>query len=508
MRNVAEWLEFGEKRWGQKIALNTQDLSLSYAELNQRAKAFAKSCIQLGLKPGKRVVIWTSNRWETVIAIFGTFLAGGVAVCLHPRTPLSKIKVIIQETSPLIVVTEKYMPHLCEGSIRANVFLQEQFEINQSQNRLIVPFHFNEWLDSKTDLNYFTSTNAFILYTSGSTGHPKGIVSTHDNIFFSTAAINDFLQNTPEDKILSFLPLSFDYGLYQLFITFMTGGTLYLREADYFTIEFSQLLVSEKITALPGMRSIFKALLQMKKDSFPGLRYITNTGESLSPDMIDHLQKKFSDSSIFLMYGLTECKRVSILPADKLNNKLNSVGLPLKGTNVEIRDESGKLCRVGETGEIWVNGPHICQGYWNNEEATNKVFIDIGKERWLKTGDLAYQDAEGFLYYVGRKDAQFKSKGYRIDPNEIEELIRNKFTFVKDVCVVGIHDKRYGSIPVMLVVPAKHVEKSEIQMEQLIKELCKQALEPWKWPKTIIFRSELPITINGKTDLQYIRKSF
>ena len=269
---------------------------------------------------------------------------------------------------------------------------------------------------------------AALIYTSGSTGKPKGVTLTHQNMTFAAASLAEYLEMQHDEVVLLCLPLSFDYGLYQLLLTVLVGGTLVLEKGFAFPGRVVGLLESEGVTGLPGVPTLFGVLLGLRglgDRELPALRYLSNTGAALSVTTIAGLRETFPAARIYSMYGLTECKRVSYLPPHLIDVKPASVGVAIPGTEVWVEDGDGNECAPGEIGELIVRGPHVMQGYWNDPEATAKR-LRPGRWHWereLMTGDLFKRDAEGHLYFVGRKDDMIKSRGEKVAPREVEEVL-------------------------------------------------------------------------------------
>ena len=290
---------------------------------------------------------------------------------------------------------------------------------------------------------------AALIYTSGSTGKPKGVTLTHQNMTFAAASLAEYLEMQQDEVVLLCLPLSFDYGLYQLLLTVLVGGTLVLEKGFAFPGKVVQLLESEGVTGLPGVPTLFGVLLGLRgleARELPALRYLSNTGAALSVTTIAGLRETFPKARIYSMYGLTECKRVSYLPPHLIDVKPASVGIAIPGTEVWVEDAEGNECAPGEVGELMVRGPHVMQGYWNDLEATAKR-LRPGRwpwERELMTGDLFKRDAEGHLYFVGRKDDMIKSRGEKVAPREVEEVLY-AVPGVRDAAVIGVPDKLLGS---------------------------------------------------------------
>ncbi|MEC2074254.1 class I adenylate-forming enzyme family protein [Alkalihalophilus marmarensis] len=500
MPSILNYIENNARNYPGSIAINTKETSKTYLELWRDTNSFAYSYLRNGLKLNDRVCIFTNNSYEAVIAALGTMRAGGVFVFISPNTPLNKLEEILEDCDSSVLIS----------NIPVAIKKEILFKISLNHSKKEPGWSdFEEWINEKwegalssSEVNHIGT----IIYTSGSTGHPKGIISTNENILFSTIAINKYLNHTSNDKILSYLPLSFDYGLYQVFLTLSAGATLYLRDSKLFVTEISNLISSESITGLPGLRSLFGYFSHEKfkrEKKFSSVRYITNTGDALPYKMINDLMETFPNSEIYSMYGLTECKRVSYLPPTKIREKPESVGIPLEGTSIYLLNDDGRECIPFEQGELYVSGPNVCEGYWNNKSETQKTFIHRNGDKVLKTGDICYLDNDGYLYFVNRKDSMFKSKGYRIEPKEIENFILKEFHELIEAVVVGIPDRLEGKKICLLGIS----KNSNEVLEYKIKDHCK-SMEPWKVPSKILIRESLPLTNTGKLDRKAIVNLF
>jgi acyl-CoA synthetase (AMP-forming)/AMP-acid ligase II len=339
---------------------------------------------------------------------------------------------------------------------------------------------------------------AMLIYTSGSTGFPKGVMMTHRNIVHAATSITTYLRNTPDDIILSVLPVSFDYGLYQVLMTVKLGMTLILEKGFAYPQVVLKKLVEERVTGLPLVPTIAAILLQLqnlKPGMFPHLRYITNTAAALPPAHIQRLQELFPHTLIFSMYGLTECKRCTYLEPEQLAQHPSSVGKAIPNSEAWVVNEQGQPCKPGEVGELVIRGGHVMQGYWENQEATDRV-LRPGRYPWervLYTGDLFRADQEGFLYFVGRKDDIIKTRGEKVAPKEVENVLY-MLEGIREAAVIGVPDMVLGmAIKAVVVVP----EGSSLDAQQIIRH-CAAHLEDFMVPKMVEFRSELPKTTTGK----------
>jgi len=339
---------------------------------------------------------------------------------------------------------------------------------------------------------------ACLIYTSGITGEPKGVMCDHSNVVFASGSIIEYLQNVPDDIVLNVLPLAFDYGLYQLLMTFRFGGTLVLENSFAFPATILKLIEQERVTGLPGVPTIFAMLLQMDLSPYDlsSLRYITNTAAALPPSHILELRRKFPKVTIFSMYGLTETNRTLYLPPEWLARKPGSVGIAIPGTEVWLEDESGRRLGPGEVGELVVRGRHVMRGYWESPEATAARYRPgpVAGERLCYTGDLFSMDEDGCMYFVGRKDDIIKSRGEKVAPKEIEILL-HALPGVVEAAVVGVPDPVLGQAIKAVVV------RSDPKLTAMdVLAHCRANLEDFMVPKTVEFRDILPRSPAGKVN--------
>ena len=360
---------------------------------------------------------------------------------------------------------------------------------------------FPEWLASvppdRPTIPCIDLDLACLIYTSGSTGDPKGVMSTHANVAFAASSIIQYLENVPDDIVINVLPLSFDYGLYQLLMTFKFGGTLVLERSFAYPAAALKRIEEERVTGLPGVPTLFALLLQMDLSRFDlsSLRYLTNTAAALPVEHIQRLRDAFPWARLYSMYGLTECKRTLYLPPEELNRRPGSVGIAIPGTEVWVEDEDGRRLGPGEVGELVVRGSHVMQGYWQDPTATAEHYRPgrYPAERLLYTGDLFKMDEDGFLYFVARKDDIIKSRGEKVAPKEVESVLY-RLPGVVEAAVIGVPDPLLGQAVKAFVVCAPDADLTERD----VLRHCTQHLEDFAVPKQVEFRSELPKTESGK----------
>jgi acyl-CoA synthetase (AMP-forming)/AMP-acid ligase II len=338
---------------------------------------------------------------------------------------------------------------------------------------------------------------AALIYTSGSTGRPKGVMVTHLNVVSAATSITTYLENMANDIILNVLPLSFDYGLYQLLMAFKIGGTLVLEQSFTYPRAVLETIARERVTGLPIVPTICSILLQMdlKSYSFPDLRYITNTAAALPVEHIRKLREAFPQVKIYSMYGLTECKRVSYLPPDQLDIRPGSVGRGMPNEEVYVVGEDGNRVGPGVVGELVVRGANVMKGYWELPEETDKVLRPgpFPNEQVLYTGDLFRTDDEGYLYMVGRKDDIIKTRGEKVSPREVEDVLYSH-PKIAEAAVVGVPDSVLGNAICAFVSLKPGATLTELD----VRGFCVDRLEDFMVPKIVQFRDSLPKSANGK----------
>ena len=354
---VQNFLEKSAERLPFKTALICGSQSYTYAELNQNANRLANGMSKLGVSRGDRVIIFAPNSVETVLGIFATLKAGGTFVVCNHTTKKEKLLYILNNCQATGILTTKRNENLIKDlrsqvpSLKFTLIAGPKKDETETYEGIAPILNFQTILESSSD-NKPPVVNidldlAGLIYTSGSTGDPKGVMCDHSNIDFATSSIITYLENIEDDIVLNVLPLSFDYGLYQLLMVFKFGGTLVLEQSFTYPAAILKRLEQEKVTGFPGVPTIFAILVQMDLTQYDlsSLRYLTNTAAALPPSHIQQLRDKFSWATLFSMYGLTETKRTLYLPPEQLEIRPGSVGIAIPGTEVWIEDEIGQSLR-------------------------------------------------------------------------------------------------------------------------------------------------------------------
>ena len=330
---------------------------------------------------------------------------------------------------------------------------------------------------------------------------------THLNMVSAATSITTYLQNTPEDIILSVLPMAFDYGLYQVLMGFKIGGTIVLERSFAYPHAVMIRLVDQGVTGFPLVPTILAMLLQMdlSKYDLSRLRYVTNTAAAMPTDHVGRLRTLVPHVSIYSMYGLTECKRVSYLPPDQIDVRPSSVGRGMPNEEVYLVDDEGRRVGPGTVGELVVRGSNVMKGYWELPEETEQKLKPgpLPGEKVLFTGDLFRTDEEGYLYFVGRKDDIIKSRGEKVSPKEVKNVLCGH-PDVTEAAVVGTPDELLGQA-VRAVVSLR--EGSSFSERDMLR-YCAERLEDFMVPKTVDYRESLPKTANGKIDKLALKREF
>jgi long-chain acyl-CoA synthetase len=508
---VQDFLQAAAAQTPDKTALICDGQRLTYAQVEEQANQVANGLMAAGVQRGERVAIWLPNSVEAVIGIFGILKAGATFLVINATTKRDKLAYILENCSASALFAPireaGVVRHLLQSvpSLRCAIVCGQASAEPVAEPRVIPYAKLLETNPaSRPQCGAIDLDLACLIYTSGSTGDPKGVMSTHANVAFSAASIIEYLGNVPEDIVINVLPLSFDYGLYQLLMTFKFGGTLVLERSFAYPAALLQRIKAERVTGLPGVPTLFAILLEMDLTQFDlsSLRYVTNTAAALPVAHIEQLRQAFPMARLFSMYGLTECKRALYLPPEELDRRPGSVGIPIPGTEAWVQDDNGNRLPFGQVGELVVRGSHVMQGYWNDPEGTARCYRQgrYPAERMLYTGDLFRTDDEGFLYFIARKDDIIKSRGEKVSPKEVEGILY-QLQGVAEAVVIGVPDALLGEAVKAIIVPKAGVELTERE----VIHHSRTCLDDFCVPKHVEFRTSLPKTPSGKIDRKALR---
>ncbi|MEN9892008.1 MAG: hypothetical protein RLY78_2303 [Pseudomonadota bacterium] len=497
----------------------------SYARLQQAVQAFANGLLGLGLPRTGRVGIWLDKRFETVVASFGAPAAGGVMVPMNPLLKPEQVLYIARDCNVQVLVTSPerlplLLPLLADAPDLRHIVLTEVAGAAASG-----PLERPEGLPASVGLHRWSpllaaapaaphrvidSDLTAILYTSGSTGRPKGVVLSHRNMVAGAKSVASYLENGPGDTLLAALPLSFDAGFSQLTTAFHAGARVvllnYLLPRDVL-----KAMVKEKVTGLTAVPPLYIQLTQMDwpAEIDAHLRYFANTGGRMPRDTLDKLRARAPSARPFLMYGLTEAFRSTYLPPEEVDRRPDSIGKAIPNAEILVLREDGSACAPDEPGELVHRGALVGQGYWNDPEKTAERYKLLpagtaGREAGLQlpeyavfSGDTVRRDAEGFLYFIGRRDEMMKTSGYRVSPTEVEEVLYATGR-VGECAAFGVEHPALGQAIQVIATPPEG--QDTLDVAALLAD-CKPRMPAYMVPHGVeVVAGPLPRNPNGKID--------
>jgi acyl-CoA synthetase (AMP-forming)/AMP-acid ligase II len=446
-----------------KVAVVDASRRLSYGELRRDAEAFSRQLQELGAQLGDRVAVQLPNSVDAAVALWGALEAGCVIVPIQAGLKPDALAKVMTDADPHWVVQK--------GSE-------------------ITPRH--------TTCDEDSRKLAALIYTSGSMGEPKGVMLTHANMNSAIQMVNGYLQITPEDVIYSALPLSSSYGLYQLLLGLAIGATITLDRSFSFPAACLAFASKERATVMATVPTILGWMAQSRlldQHDLRSLRILTSAGAALPSAQALLIRERLPWTRLFVMYGQTECKRISWLDPAELALHSESVGKGLAGQEHRVVDQMHQAVAPGVVGELIVRGQHVMQGYWRKPELTAAKIRHAadGGLPWMHTGDAFTVDNQGYLYFHGRMDEVLKIGGNKVCPYEIE-LCLARMEGVREVAVIGIPDDQWGEAAAAFIVrnPASPLEMDDV------KRHCSKNLRGFMVPRLIRFVDELPKTAAGK----------
>jgi acyl-CoA ligase (AMP-forming) (exosortase A-associated) len=497
------------------LALTGDRATLDYQTLAGQVLACAAGLCRLRLQRGERVGIYLEKRIETVVASFGAPAAGAVFVPLNPLLKAEQAGFILQDCDVRVLLTSTerlalLLPTLAQCRELRHVVLTDALPASQPRLPAGIALHtWGELLDASPAPGHrvIDTDMAAILYTSGSTGKPKGVVLSHRNMVAGAKSVASYLRNDADDTLLAALPLSFDAGFSQLTTAFHAGARVvllnYLLPRDVL-----KAMAREKVTGLTAVPPLYIQLTQL--DNWPAeigehLRYFANTGGRMPRETLDALRKRVPKAQPFLMYGLTEAFRSTYLPPEEVDRRPDSIGKAIPNAEVLVLRDDGSECDVDEPGELVHRGALVGQGYWNDAEKTAERYKLLpGRPGGLMlpeyavfSGDTVRRDAEGFLYFIGRRDEMIKTSGYRVSPTEVEEVLYAT-KLVGECAAFGIDSATLGqTIQVIATAPDG---SAAVDIAALLAE-CRARMPAYMVPAGFAgMAGPLPRNPNGKID--------
>lgn len=525
---LQSFLEDSARRLPQKTALVCSNRSLTYEAFERAANRLAHGLIARGVDRGDRVAIFMDISIEAAVALFAVLKADAVFLIIGSTTKQEKLTYILNNcrATALIIPLRQWnkmgdlcsqTPHLKTVVVKgmqesavdstSDIEIESRKEINDmvvSYDRLIAQ---NADCDDPPPRRAIDLDLASLIYTSGSTGEPKGVMLTHRNMVAAANSVIEYLKISENDVTLSVLPLAFGYGLYQVLMSVRQGATVVLERSFAFPHAVLKKMVEHRATCFPMVPTI--AALLLRTDISPydlsSLRQITSAGAALPVEHIRRLRELLPRVELFSMYGQTECKRVCYLQPDQIDIRPESVGKAIPNTEAYIVDQSGHRAGPGEIGELVVRGPNIMRGYWDLPEATERALRPgpVPGERVLYTGDLFRMDDEGYLYFISRQDDIIKSRGEKVSPLEVENVLC-RHPAIGEAVVIGRPDDVLGEAIQAIVT----IVGDQQPAEKEILRHCASQLEDFMIPTAVDFVNELPKTGNGKIDKKKLKEHY
>ncbi|HUF91896.1 MAG TPA: AMP-binding protein [Candidatus Limnocylindria bacterium] len=495
-------LQRGAAAWPDKEAVVDGPRRCSHAQLLAAAGTGAAALVEAGVTRRDRVAVWLDKSWEEAASIFGISLADAVIVPINPLLRPLQVGHILDDCGVrVLITTHARWEQLARARPPALVPLFTDGEAPlYARARPFSP-----------PARCIGEDLAAILYTSGSTGRAKGVMLSHRNLLAGSRIVSGYLGIRHDERILSVLPFSFDYGLNQLITAVEHGATVVLLTVR-FGDDIVRALAAERCTALAGVPTVWTLLMRgapsLPKTPLPHLRYLTNSGGAVPSETVKQLRAALPHVQLVLMYGLTEAFRSTFLPPAELERRPTSMGKAIPETEVFVYDpEAGRRCAPGEAGILLHRGPTVSLGYWNRPEETAHALRrhplygeHEGADLVCWSGDVVKADEDGFLYFIGRHDAMIKSSGYRISPTEVEEVLMATRTLA-EAAVIGLPDPAAGERVHAVVVAAPGIAPDR----DSVLARAAEELPAYMVPRDLEYVAELPRSPNGKVDYKRLR---
>ena len=504
-----------------KPAVVDGDAEYSYEELERESGSLAAALVEAGVARGDRVGVLVEKSWEAIVSMLAASRVGAAYVNVNPLFKAPQVEYLAQdcdirvmigdtpkldELAPKMVETAFYRGEKPQGAA-ANTYT----DVGEALRG-----------DGLTEDRHVSEVDlGTILYTSGSTGMPKGVATSQRNVVVGAQIVSHYLENVPEDRVLSALPLNFDAGMSQFTTSLRAGATLYLLRSRL-PGDLLKALRRHEITGVTGVPPLWSLLIRgaksLQENPLTHLRYLANTGGRIPQANLDELRRLLepAGTKIYLMYGLTEAFRSTYLDPQEIHRSSpeqgNCIGKAIPNTEIMVIDKEGNEAAPGEPGELVHRGPTVAMGYWGNEEATEKAYrpnplappelLDV--ERVVYSGDTVTRDEEGYLYFLGREDAMIKNQGYRLSPEEVENLLIAS-GLVNEACAFGVENPAVGHDVIAVISLRDGGGDGALDS---IREYAINNGPPYMIPKEILVWDELPKTGSGKIDRKGISSAY
>lgn len=482
---VTAWLADTAARCAERVAVSDDRGAATYRELLTRAATCAARMRALGAAPGERVLIAVPNSVEYVVSLVATLWAGAVAVPLHAQSSRREVERIAADCTPRVAVATGALADWLRESApeSCSVVAPDTSDVPVA----LAAEHRAPYPAQARDL-------ALILYTSGTTGRPKGVMLSHGNLTANFAAIIAALSLTEADSTLQVLPACYAYGNSVLWTHLLCGARVALARDFVFWPRLLDALQAQSVTGFYGVPATYSVLLSHSdflRRAWQHLRYLACAGGALPASTVQRLADALPDTALYLMYGQTEAvARLSVLPPKETLVRPRSIGRGLSGVELSVVDDDGRRVEPGVVGQLVARGPNVMQGYWNDPQETSRALRD----GMLWTGDLATVDDQGFIYVAGRHSELIKFGSHRIHPLEIEDVL-HEHPAVAEAAVAAVPDDTWGEAPLACVTLAPGAAPPDDWTTFLAERLPRHKL-----PRQVLVVDVLPKTPAGKID--------
>ncbi|QYM93139.1 class I adenylate-forming enzyme family protein [Dickeya zeae] len=498
--HLTHWLDRAAKEAANKTAVIDTDREISWFMLRLQARQLADYLREKGVEKGDRVIIYMPNSLTFVLYFWALQYLGAIFIPLNPETKAGKLSWLVDNAGCRLLIADP--------ALNDEINIAQASEHWQQFNRHTRVCLSNEVAAALANEPYRISVEcerlatgidldlACIIYTSGSTGHPKGVMLSRRNMITAASAVASYLHLRDDDRIMSFIPMSFDYGLYQVIMSALAQCTLIVEPDFRRPLLALQRMVTLRATVLPIVPTMLRLIAPLaSRYNFASIRTVTNTAAALHAGDIDQLRHIFPHAHIYSMYGLTECHRCTYLPPEYLATHPQSVGIAIPNTELWVVDDKGQRHTRNATGELVIRGATVMCGYWRNDEKSAEKLRPglLPGEKVLYTGDICRLDEQGLLYFIGRRDEMLKSCGEKVAPKEVETVL-NRHPQVVQAAVVGIPHAIYGDEIIACVVTRGDLN------EKALSRWSKTQMESYMVPHRFLLMPQLPLNQNGKVN--------
>lgn len=507
MQNLAQILDNSVERFPDRDVIIFGQKKIKYKELKALSDKVACGLLELGIKKGDRVALLLNNCPEFIICYFAIVKTGAIIVTINHMLTVDEVKFILEDSKTCALITSELFK---DKAWQLNLRLDSLRHIITTTKTYDEFIDLKSWYNlSSQGLRYEDINSddvAIVLYTSGTTGHPKGAMLTHSNLISNARASAGAIKVNYKDSFICFLPLfhSFAATVCMLMPILVGAKIVVMRSARPFK-RFIRAIRKNRVSIFVGIPSIYSILSEIKLPAILNtflirflnpIRLCISGAASLPSQTLSKFEKKFR-VPLIEGYGLTEASPVVSLNPVRGRRIPGSIGLPLEGVQVRIVNEQGINLERGKPGELLIKGPNVMKGYFRLQEATQETL----KYDWLYTGDMAKMDQGGYLYIVGRKKDMVNVRGLNVYPREIEDVLY-QHPKVKEAAVIGIKDAHKGEVPKGFIV----LKDNERADEHELILFLRGKIAPYKIPHQIEFRSSLPKNTTGKILKRLLRQ--